>query len=208
MMNPPSPPKKGKFIVFEGIDGSGKDYHIDRQYKRLLKLGYDVIKTSEPWKSAEGEKARQIANGARGNLTPEEEARIYLTDRIQHTEHLIKPAMEEGKIVLCGRYYYSTMAYQGALGADPVKIREENEKQVPIPDLVLMLKISVYKAMQRIHAVREQIAIGYEKQELLEKVAAILYSIEAPYIHTVDSSGTQFETESKINPLIDEFLKK
>jgi dTMP kinase len=199
---------EGKLIVFEGIDGSGKDYHIDRQYNRLLKLGYDVIKTSEPWKSPEGEKAKEIANGARGKLTPEEEARIYLHDRIQHTERLIKPALQEGKIVLCGRYYYSTMAYQGALGADPAKIQQENENQVSRPDLVLMLKISVYNAMQRIHAVREQIAVGYEKQDLLEKVAAILYSIKAPYIHTVDSSGTQQETESKINLVIDEFLKE
>ena len=116
MMNSASPPKRGKFIVFEGIDGSGKDYHIDRQYKRLLKFGYNVIKTSEPWKSPEGEKARQIANGARGKLTPEEEARIYLMDRIQHAEQLIKPALEEGKIVLCGRYYYSTRRTHCSVG--------------------------------------------------------------------------------------------
>ncbi len=192
----------GLFIVLEGIDGSGKDTHLDLLAEWLESQGREVTKTAEPWKSEEGKKAREIAMHGRQNLSPEEEAAIYLEDRKQHAEQLILPALREGRTVLCGRYYYSTMAYQGALGADPEEIRRQNESAVPIPDVVIMLKIDLETGFSRIHERGKSLEKGYEKKEYLVKVAEILYNITAPNIHHVESSGKIEETRDRIREII------
>ena len=199
--------KKGLFIVFEGIDGSGKDCHINRLYEKLTGLGYDVIKTAEPWISEAGKRMRKLALEGRKDISPREEARFYLEDRREHTGKIINPALSKGQIVLCGRYYYSTMAYQGALGADPEEIRRENESVVPIPDLVIMLRVDIEENMRRIFKRSKQIAKGYEKQDYLSKVGGILYNINAPYIKQIETSGDVEETAAKVYSTVKPYLE-
>jgi len=199
--------KKGLFIVFEGLDGSGKDCHINRLYTKLTELGYEVIKTAEPWISEAGKRMRKLAQEGRKDISPMEEARFYLEDRKEHVEKIIIPAVSKGKIVLCGRYYYSTMAYQGALGADPEEIRRENESVVPIPDLVIMLRVDIEENMRRIFKRSKQIAKGYEKQEYLRKVGEILHYIKAPYIKQIETSGNVEENAAKIYSSVMTYLE-
>jgi dTMP kinase len=198
--------KSGLFIVFEGIDGSGKNYHINKLSEKFNARGQEVIITSEPWISDEGKLLRNLAFEGRKGLSPEKEAELYLLDRIKHTIELIKPALSSGKVVICSRYYYSTMAYQGALGENPESIRAANESKVPIPDLVIMLKLGVRDALKRIDNRNEKIAIAYEDEIYLEKVSEILYNIKAPYIHIIDSSGSMEQTEKLIDNLVEQFL--
>lgn len=179
--------KKGVFIVFEGIDGCGKDTHIEILAKKLTAAGFQVTKTYEPWESEEAALLKKIAADGERKITPEEEADLYLQDRLKHARQVIIPALEEGRIVLCNRYYYSTMAYQGALGADPKKILEANERSVPIPDLVLMLKVGIDEGLRRIRARGKGIAKGYEKYEYLRKVSSILYNINSEKIITINT---------------------
>lgn len=199
--------KKGLFIVFDGIDGSGKDCHIDRLFEKLTGLGYEVIKTAEPWISEAGKRMRKLAQEGRNNISPMEEARFYLEDRKEHAGKIITPALSKGKIILCGRYYYSTMAYQGALGADPEEIRRENENVVPIPDLVIMLRVDIEESMRRILERSKQIARGYEKRDYLLKVGEILYGIKAPYIKQIETSGDIETTAAKVYSTVKPYLE-
>jgi dTMP kinase len=178
---------KGLFIVFEGIDGCGKDTHIELLAERLQKFGFDVVKTYEPWESDEARLLKRIAADGHREISADEEADLYLIDRYKHSEKVIKPSLQAGKIVLCNRYYYSTMAYQGALGADPEKIKEDNESVVPMPDLVLMLKTCAEEGLRRIDARGKGIAKGYEQLKYLKKVAEIMYNIKAPNIQMIDT---------------------
>lgn len=179
--------KRGIFIVFEGIDGCGKDTHIQILSDKLVSMGFNVVKTYEPWESEEAFLVKKIAQDGNRDITPDDEAELYLLDRYKHAQKVINPAINEGKIVLCNRYYYSTMAYQGALGADPLRIKEENEKLVPLPDLVIMLKIRVEEGIRRIHSRGKAIAKGYEELEFLRKVSSIIYNIKGHMIKTVDT---------------------
>jgi len=196
----------GLFIVFEGIDGSGKNAHIRLLTKRLTDKGYDVLVTAEPWISEEGKILREIAKSGDLEIPPEEEANLYLADRIKHVRKEILPALEAGKIVLCSRYYYSTMAYQGALGADPERIREENEAAVPTPDVVIMLKIDIDESQRRINKRKKELELRYENDIYLQKVSRILYSIEGDKIHYVSTDGTKEEVSKKIFKIILPYL--
>jgi dTMP kinase len=179
--------KKGLFIVFEGIDGCGKDTHIEILADKLQTFGFDVVKTYEPWESNEASMLKRIAADGHREISPDEEADLYLIDRYKHSEKVINPSLRAGKIVICNRYYYSTMAYQGALGANQEKIKEDNENLVPVPDLVLMLKTRAEEGLRRIVERGKGIAKGYEQLEYLRKVAGILYNIKAPYIKMIDT---------------------
>jgi dTMP kinase len=199
---------KGIFIVFEGIDGSGKDTHINLLSERLISLGYNVVVTFEPWISEAGKKLRSIAVNGRDGISSKEEADLYLEDRIEHIKNIVKPALKKGQIVLCSRYYYSTMAYQGALGADPDEIRKKNEREVPLPDIVIMLKVDVDEGLKRVFSRGKGFAKGYEREKYLEKVAQILYNIKTPYINTIESSASIEQTAEKIFSKVIPLLSK
>ena len=179
--------RRGVFIVFEGIDGCGKDTHIEILSEKLKAMGFDIVMTYEPWESEEAALVKKIAKEGSREITPEDEADLYLLDRYKHVQKVISPAINEGKIVLCNRYYYSTMAYQGALGADPLRIKEDNEKLVPLPDLVIMLKVGVEEGLRRIDARGKGISIGYEQIDYLKKVSDIIYNIKGHIIKTIDT---------------------
>jgi dTMP kinase len=179
--------RQGIFIVFEGIDGCGKDTHIEFLSEKLIAMGFAIVKTHEPWDSEEAALVKKIAKEGNREISPEDEAELYLLDRYKHVHKVISPAINDGRIVLCNRYYYSTMAYQGALGADSLKIKEDNEKLVPLPDLVLMLKVSVEEGLRRIEARGKGISKGYEQIDYLKKVSDIIYNIKGHMIKTIDT---------------------
>jgi len=104
---------KGFFIVFEGPDGSGKSTQSELLYKKLSADGYSCVKTEEPGGTLEGEKIRDLLLNPVFNLCPKAELFLFLADRSEHVNRIIYPELNDGKIVICSRYIYSTLVYQG-----------------------------------------------------------------------------------------------
>jgi dTMP kinase len=107
----------GLFIVFEGIDGTGKSTQLHLLAEKLRQLNYAVVATREPTNGPYGKKIRELFVD-RGVVSREEELELFIADRDQHVKETIAPALEDGCVVICDRYYLSTLAYQGANGMD------------------------------------------------------------------------------------------
>ena len=155
-MGQPSEGRRGRLIVFEGIDGSGKTTQMRRAAQTLRERGTAVTELREPTDGRFGRQIRgltQQLHKSRRRITPEQVEKLtdlFIGDRKENVENNILPALELGDVVLLDRYYYSTIAYQGALGGDPEAIRRRNETFAPRPDLVLYFSLSVDEAFRRI----------------------------------------------------------
>ncbi len=104
----------GYFITFEGGEGVGKTTQLTLVANKLREKGYDVLTTREPGGTPLGEKIREILlKGDVDKMTPMTEALLFTAVRNDHVSRIIKPAIDNGKIVLCDRYYDTTSAYQG-----------------------------------------------------------------------------------------------
>ena len=121
-----------------------------------------------------------------------------LNDRRQHVEELITPSLAAGKVVILDRYYFSTMAYQGARGFDPAEIRRLNEAFAPVPDLLLIMDLDVDSALERI-GVRGDTANEFEKRENLERCREIFLSLRnEPFARVIDTRGTLDEVAAQV----------
>ncbi len=161
---------KGPFIVFEGIDGSGKSTQAALLARALEARGIPVLLTREPSDSAAGQRLKRLAKEGRKGISLDEEIGLFQEDRREHCAHAILPALAAGMAVVCDRYWYSTVAYQGALGANPEAIERESRREFPAPDLVVYLDISPQAGLERIRKNRaEGLAPAYEKAAFLEK---------------------------------------
>ena len=187
---------KGLFIVIEGIDGTGKSTQTRRLAEWLTSQGHEVVLSREPTDGPWGKKLRESAST--GRLSPEDELQYFLNDRRQHVDELITPALAAGKVVILDRYYFSTMAYQGARGFDPAEIRRKNEAFAPVPDLLLILDLEVDNALQRIGS-RGDTANEFEKRENLERCREIFLSLkDEQFARVIDSNGTLDEVAARI----------
>jgi dTMP kinase len=192
--------QRGLFIVIEGIDGTGKSTQARRLGEWFEKTGREVVLSREPTDGPWGRKLRESA--ATGRLSPEDELRYFLNDRRQHVEEKISPALAAGKVVILDRYYFSTMAYQGARGFDPAEIRRMNEEFAPPPDLMLILDLDVDAAHQRIGH-RGDSANEFEKHESLVRCREIFLSLkDEPFARVIDSNGSLDEVASRIREAV------
>lgn len=161
----------GKFIVFEGIDGSGKSSHAVLLKERLEKEGYRVFLTQEPSDGEAGKLLRRCLT-KQSDLPEQAIAGLFMTDRI---DHILNPEtgllkhLSEGEIVLCDRYYFSSFAYNG-MYAPMEWVIEINRiaRETLRPDLTLFLDIRPETFLSRTESrgAKER----YEKVELLNKV--------------------------------------
>lgn len=146
---------QGKFIVFEGGDKSGKSTQIELARKYLLALGKKVLLTREPGGqgSVIAEKIRDIIlDKSHQNMDKRSELLLFLASRAQHVIEVVKPALEQGRVVLCDRFDGSTFAYQGAarnIDAQTIQFMNDWAKYGLEPDLVLYLDISPEEAEER-----------------------------------------------------------
>ncbi|MFA5880758.1 MAG: dTMP kinase [Eubacteriales bacterium] len=149
---------KGIFITFEGPDGSGKTTQMEMLGERLESLGRDVVYTREPGGTGIGEDIRDILlDSSNTAMVHRTEALLYAAGRAQHVDELIKPALGQGKIVLCDRFIDSTIAYQGfGRGIDLGFLNELNNIAVAglLPDLTLILDIDPALGIERINEKR------------------------------------------------------
>jgi dTMP kinase len=143
----------GFFITFEGGEGSGKTTQINRLSKALTDLGHKVITSREPGGTPEAEKIRDlIVQKQGGDWTPTAETLLLYAARVMHVAKIIRPALDEGKIVICDRFTDSTLAYQGyGHGADHHMIEQINLLTLghTKPDLTFILDIAPEKGLAR-----------------------------------------------------------
>lgn len=184
------------FIVIEGIDGTGKSTQAKRLAEHFLGQGREVVLSREPTDGPWGTLLRESAST--GRLSPDEELAIFLKDRKQHVEEKIAPALAAGKVVILDRYYFSSMAYQGTRGFDPLEIRRKNEEFAPIPDLLLILDLDVETAIQRIGS-RGDTANEFEQRANLECCREIFLSLkDEPFARIIPSDCSPDEVTKRL----------
>jgi len=168
------------FITFEGIEGCGKTTQIKRLAKRLDDYKIRFISTLEPGGTRIGKDIRRLLLDSRNSLlSPLAELILYEADRAQHIEEVIRPALNQGKWVICDRFFDATVAYQGAgRGLDTDLIMTLNNKVANgiKPDITLLLdcppEMGIERAIKRNHAIAPdgQDRFEREKMEFHKKV--------------------------------------
>ena len=138
----------GIFIVFDGIDGSGKTTQVNLLADVLKHAGIEVVTSKEPTDGIWGRKIRESAFGTRMEL--DEELDAFIKDRKEHIDGLILPSLKQGKVVILDRYFYSTIAYQGARGADKEALVEICNDTSIQPDVSLIMDVSPKISQARI----------------------------------------------------------
>jgi len=195
----------GLLIVLEGIDGTGKSTQVRRLGECFESHGREVVLSQEPTDGPWGRKLRESA--AAGRLSPQEELEYFINDRRQHVEEKIAPALAAGKVVILDRYYFSTMAYQGARGFDPAEIRRMNEAFAPVPDLLLILDLDVDTAHSRIGQ-RGDSTNEFEKKENLTRCREIFLSLkDEPFVRVIDSNALLDEVSERIVRTVEDCLQ-
>lgn len=189
--------KRGYLIVAEGIDGAGKSTHCRLLGESLERKGYPVVSLREPTDGVWGRKIRKLLTAGRGGVSPDEELQYFLNDRKEDVEKNIQPALQDHKVVVLDRYFYSTAAYQGALGLDPETILRENETFAPRPDLVLLFCLAPAKGLQRIQHSRGAFS-SFEKEAYLERVRAIFESFTGPHIRRIDADRDRDRVHAEV----------
>ena len=152
-MDAPSVKNPGRFITLEGGEGAGKSTQIQVIKDYLLSRGNDVVVTREPGGTPEGQEIRNLlVSGDKDNWSPLSETLLILADRAAHLERVIRPALAEGKYVVCDRFFDSTKAYQGVaggLGLDVIHNLQQPVLGKTLPDVTLLLDIDPEKGLRR-----------------------------------------------------------
>lgn len=171
--------KKGKFIVFEGLDGSGKGTQINLLVQQMQKDGRTVFQTAEPTFSSVGGIIRDALGGFQKRDAYEMSA-LFLTDRIFHNineKNGIKQFLNKGIDVVCDRYYYSSFAYQG-IDANLEWVMKMNLEceEILKPDICIFLDVDTSLCDERIAKNRLEREI-YENKAVLEKIRKRFFDV-------------------------------
>jgi len=167
--------KRGVLVAIEGIDGSGKSTQVRAVASALRAAGLCVCTTREPTRGRYGLELRRSAR--EGRLSPERELELFMLDRAEHVETTIRPSLESGHVVLTDRYYFSTVAYQGARGFDQEVLLRDNEAIAPTPDVFFVLDVPVGIALERIRHGREEAPNAFEQRAMLDACRSIFLAL-------------------------------
>ena len=168
-----------KFIVIEGLDGSGKSTVTRLLAERFTTHNMSNYITFEPTKNPIGELMRSILSGKIKNIENEAIALLFAADRYQHLKSEILPALEHSHVI-CDRYYYSSMAYQGIDVETLERVIDYNQAVMPIrkPDIVFFINVTPDECFRRVKQRGEAISIFEELAELELRYARYLAAIE------------------------------
>ena len=166
--------KHGRFIVFEGIDGAGTTTQSELLFNNLKSNGIDCLLTREPWNSHPGILATKAIKKEK-NIGATSLQLLFCADRAEHLEKEIIPALEEGKIVICDRYYYSTLVF-GELSKVEKKLIEKINDYFLKPDICFLLDCDPEIALGRIKK-RGEKEEKFEKLPLLREASKIYKKI-------------------------------
>jgi dTMP kinase len=169
----------GKFIVIEGLDGSGKSAQVDLVINYLKQLGKDVVVTREP--TMDSEAGRKIKQALRKEIVvePSELQGLYVQDRKEHLENKVIPALKEGKFVVSSRYAFSTFAYGYSDGLDVDLLIKMNDNFL-LPDLTIVVDVTPESCVKRIEGRGEPKEL-FEQKEKLTKVSEIYKKISSMF---------------------------
>ena len=206
--------KKGIFISIEGPDGSGKSTQIENIKAFFKERNIDIVFTREPGGTPIGERIREIIldNNCK-EMCSMTEAMLYAASRAQHVSEIIKPALSEGKVVVCDRFVDSSVAYQGfgrELG-DPVKVINMYAIDGCMPDVTFLLKLDPDIGIQRILKGREaEDRLEQEKAEFHRKVFEGYLELEKMYperVVGIDASRSIEDIKNEIYSRLEELIK-
>ncbi len=191
--------KRGRFIVIEGIDGAGKTTQIELLAERLRAEGRTVHVTAEPTASVSGGLLRDALGGI-SNRTACEMAALFVLDRIFHNVNPngINAMLEKGIDVICDRYYYSSLAYQGSqTDFEWVKNMNLGCPEIRIPDLCIFLDLAPEESLKRISKGRTTTEL-YEKLDTLESVRKRFFEVfeilkDRDNVKVIDTTGDSIE---------------
>ena len=183
----PSTPRRSCLIVVEGIDGTGKSTLVRELAQALRAEGRTVETSAEPTKGPHGRRIRELAATGREEVTPRQETDLFIADRREHVAEVIAPAMAQGETIVLDRYYYSTMAYQGARGMDPGAIESEHVDFAPRPDLLVLLDMPVEDALRRVTHSRGSTPDHFEGADYLARVRELFLSFSHPNLLVLDA---------------------
>ena len=188
----------GAFLSMEGLDGSGKGTQLERLRDTLDRYGFEVVMTREPGGTPIGEKIREIlldrANAGMADVT---EALLYAASRAQHVREKIRPAVAEGKVVLCDRFLDSSVAYQGGgrqLGIDEVLGINRPAVDGTMPDLTVFLDLDHRESLRRRCSASEPDRLEMEAEAFHARVEDgyhRLAAMDPDRFITVDAGGTR-----------------
>ena len=205
--------KRGRFIVFEGIDGAGKTTQIELLTRSLTEAGRRVYRTAEPTESVSGGLLRDALSGV-SKRTPCEMAALFVLDRIFHNTNPvngIEKMLADGVDVICDRYYYSSLAYQGS-ETDPKWVQDMNLScpEIRRPDVCIFLDLTPEQSMERIGKGRVTVEI-YENVDRLSRVRDRFYGVfealkETDYVCVVNAARPIEEIHRDIVKLVESVL--
>ncbi|MCI0413414.1 dTMP kinase [bacterium] len=212
--------KPGFFITFEGIEGCGKTSQLKLAAQWLEQQGHKVCRTREPGGTELGIHIRKLLlSETSSGLAPLSEALLYMADRFQHINEVIRPALEAGQVVLCDRYHDSTIAYQGYARKISLNFLDaiwKNSGSVLEPHLTLLLdlepKSGIERSLQKLEA--QQIDESRFEKETLEfhtrvRDGFLTLARENPgRIHVVDANRSIDDVHKNVVEVIAEFFNR
>lgn len=194
------------FITFEGADGCGKTTQIKLIDEYLRSKGYKTLLTREPGSKGLGEKIREILLNYDGEVSSRCESFLFLADRAQHVDCIIKPALQEGTIVLCDRHTDSTVAYQGyGRGLDIEEIKKLNALATGglKPDLTIVFDVDIETSQARVGKNKDRMeSAGIEFFKKVREGFLKIAKEEPQRVKVINSSDTIENIHKKVVELI------
>jgi dTMP kinase len=217
--------RRGKFITFEGLDGTGKSTQMRRLGAVLRKSGHRVVETREPGGTATGEKIRKVLlDSATAGLDPLAEMALMFASRAQHIAEVIEPGLASGAMVLCDRFTDSTEAYQGSgrkLGSAAVRELHRVLCGNLQPDLTILLDsnagVSLGRARRRNQRASKAAQHSHDENRFEQETRAFFGRVRDGYhtiakrepgrVAVVDARGTPGQTHARIVEVVRRKLK-
>jgi dTMP kinase len=208
---------QGKFITFEGIDGSGKSTQLRMLASELRLRGHDVLTTAEPGGTSLGRRLRETFLETEENVSPMAELLLFAADRSQHVEFLIKPSLADGKIVISDRFADSTFVYQGAGRGFEEKIVNQVINLATgglKPDLTIFFDLPVAQSLKRLQLRTKDGEVknrmDKEKNEFYQRVRSAYLKLaekEKKRFQIVDATKSVSEIHTEVLRVVDNFFQ-
>jgi dTMP kinase len=195
--------KRGAFVVIEGLDGSGKTTQAKLLATRLNR-SHRAFYTAEPSQGTIGAFIRERCLYDEKRLPATVEALLFAADRVDHVEHEIKPALAEGRLVICDRYMYSSLAYQGSTGLSTDWINTINDFALK-PDFAVFIDVSPETVLNRLNR-RKSIMENLETQRKVREI--YLKSVAKGDLELIDGEKAVEEVAEDLKETVWHFLKK
>ena len=194
--------KRGAFIVIEGLDGSGKTTQA-RLLVAKLNRSHNAVYTAEPSRGKIGTFIRDICLYSEKRLSASAEALLFAADRGEHVENEIKPALAKGNLVICDRYIYSSLAYQGSAGLSLEWIEAINSQALR-PDLAVFIDVNPKTVLKRLNR-RKSVMENLETQQKVRDV--YLQFVERGCLLRIDGNGSLEKVAEELSTVVLKFLK-